>query len=69
MLNRLYIRFLICLTFLFIVCGPASEEVRKIIGRAEELSRVTCEYCGAPGLPRGGGWIKTLCDNCNKERQ
>jgi len=29
---------------------------------AESMSAVTCETCGAPGVARGGGWIKTLCD-------
>ena len=29
---------------------------------AEAQSVKTCEECGNPGKPRGGGWIKTLCD-------
>ena len=29
---------------------------------ADSMSAVTCEDCGAPGKPRSGGWIQTLCD-------
>lgn len=32
------------------------------IALAESLSLRTCEQCGAPGRPRGGGWVRTLCD-------
>jgi hypothetical protein len=32
------------------------------ISLAESLSLRTCEQCGAPGRPRGGGWVRTLCD-------
>lgn len=33
---------------------------------AEEESFRTCENCGNPGKPRTGGWIKTLCNDCNQ---
>lgn len=33
------------------------------IALAESLSLRTCEQCGAPGKPRGGGWVRTLCDS------
>ena len=33
------------------------------ISLAESLSLRTCEQCGAPGKPRGGGWVRTLCDS------
>lgn len=39
------------------------------IGAFEEWSARTCEYCGAPGKARYTGWIKTLCDSCNEERE
>jgi hypothetical protein len=29
---------------------------------AESMSGVTCEVCGNVGRQRGGGWIRTLCD-------
>ena len=36
--------------------------VYDAINAAEALSYLTCEDCGAPGEPREGGWIRTLCD-------
>ncbi len=36
---------------------------------AEALSGSTCEQCGAPGKTRGGGWVRTLCDQHEAERQ
>jgi len=30
------------------------------------LSSRMCESCGRYGRARGGGWIKTLCDECHK---
>lgn len=32
------------------------------IHEAEHQSYTTCEQCGQPGVMRGGGWYKTLCD-------
>jgi hypothetical protein len=34
--------------------------------KLEERSLSICEECGRPGKPRGGGWIKTLCDSCDE---
>lgn len=36
--------------------------ISGMVGFAEALSACTCEQCGAPGVRRGGGWIRTLCD-------
>lgn len=47
--------------------GAASEEVHAAIEKAENDSFTICEYCGDPGLRRGGGWLKTLCYNHYKE--
>jgi hypothetical protein len=44
--------------------GAATDEVHDAINEAEAKSFETCEQCGAPGKPRDGGWIKTLCDSC-----
>jgi hypothetical protein len=44
----------------------ASVEIHDRIRQAEEESYRTCEECGKPGEARKGGWIKTLCDNCNE---
>ena len=46
----------------------AVDTVYNFIGNAETKSLQTCEVCGAPGQQRSGGWIRTLCDTCNKER-
>lgn len=35
---------------------------------AESMSAVTCEVCGAPGEPRSGDWIKTLCNEHSEGR-
>ena len=44
---------------------PITWEIMEDVVIAAELrcSRM-CEHCGAPGKPRAGGWIKTLCDDC-----
>lgn len=41
---------------------PQWEEFDKEVKAAEEKCDETCEVCGKPGYARGGGWIKTLCD-------
>jgi len=38
------------------------------IEAARKETYQTCETCGEAGLPRGGGWIKTLCDEHAKGR-
>lgn len=43
--------------------------VRGIVSMAEAMSANTCETCGAPGKQRTGGWIKTLCNEHEAERQ
>lgn len=40
-----------------------------IIAMAEQMSGKVCEECGAPGESRSGGWVRTLCDTHEKERQ
>ena len=36
---------------------------------AEEWANLSCETCGSPGKKREGGWIRTLCDTHEAERQ
>ena len=43
-----------------------SDEIFKLIHEAEMIAEATCENCGKPGKSRKGGWIKTLCDECDK---
>ncbi len=45
----------------------ASSEVHDIIHKYENLSFKICEDCGSAGEQRNGGWIRTLCDECNKK--
>lgn len=40
-----------------------------MVRMAEAMSEVTCEECGTPGKLRHGGWIRTLCDTHEAERQ
>jgi hypothetical protein len=42
------------------------EWIDGAISLAESLSRRTCEVCGARGEQRGGGWIRTLCEEHSK---
>ena len=35
-----------------------------VIHEIEARSETVCEDCGAPGRPRKGRWIRTLCDAC-----
>lgn len=55
-------------TLRFYVNG-GNEKAYNYIEFAEALSGSTCEECGAPGTTRGGGWIRTLCDRHEDERQ
>lgn len=43
-------------------------ELSHLVDQMEYLSEKTCECCGRPGVPRPGGWIKTLCEECDKNR-
>lgn len=45
------------------------EQIYGMIRMAESMSAVTCEECGAPGKHRSGGWIRTLCDTHEEQRQ
>src|SRR5271157_5985448 len=49
--------------------GSANEAIYERIDTAGEESFETCEQCGAPGMLREGGWLKTLCDEHSKERE
>lgn len=43
--------------------------VDGMVRMAESWAGHTCEECGQPGKSRGGGWIQTLCDKHEEERQ
>jgi len=38
--------------------------ISGLVYMAEGMSEKTCEECGVPGMPNGGGWISTLCTPC-----
>ena len=39
------------------------DKIAGIIGMAESMSSMTCEFTGRPGrLCRSGSWYRTLCD-------
>lgn len=40
----------------------ATDEMYALIREAESESFKTCEECGAPGVVRNKGYIRTLCD-------
>ena len=45
------------------------DEISGMVSIAESWAGHSCETCGAPGKSRSGGWIKTLCDHHEAERQ
>jgi hypothetical protein len=45
------------------------DNVTGMVRMAEAWADHSCEECGAPGTRRSGGWIKTLCDKHEEERQ
>jgi hypothetical protein len=42
--------------------GGGDDVIHGMAGMAESMSGCTCEVCGNVGRQRGGGWIRTLCD-------
>lgn len=49
--------------------GDLDATMDGMIDLAESLSYTICEECGEPGKLRSGGWIRTLCDKHEAERQ
>jgi len=45
------------------------DAIDGMVRMAESWAAKSCEECGAPGKSREGGWIKTLCDHHEAERQ
>jgi hypothetical protein len=44
------------------VYGSLASRHKNVIRTMEIISGHTCEYCGAPGRLRKGGWAKVSCD-------
>jgi ribosomal protein L37AE/L43A len=47
----------------------STDKMEDLIRKAERRSETICEKCGQPGKMRDGGWIWTLCDECDKQRK
>lgn len=45
------------------------EQIHGMVRMAESWAAVTCEECGQPGKLRTGGWMRTLCDVHEEQRQ
>lgn len=45
------------------------DEISGMVRMAESWADHTCEECGKPGERRPGGWIRTLCDEHEEQRQ
>jgi hypothetical protein len=45
------------------------DEISGMVRMAEAWADVACEECGAAGTRRSGGWVRTLCDVHEAERQ
>jgi len=45
------------------------DEISGMVRMAESWADRSCEECGSIGTTRNGGWIKTLCDRHEAERQ
>lgn len=45
----------------FYYCG-GDDVIDGMVSLAESLSSKTCGECGAPGVIREGGWLRSLCD-------
>lgn len=43
--------------------------ISGMVRMAECWAAHSCEECGKPGKSRSGGWIRTLCDEHEAERQ
>lgn len=46
--------------------SEATDEMHKLIEVAERQSAHICESCGDYGTMRDGGWLRVLCNLCDK---
>jgi hypothetical protein len=44
-----------------------NDEISGMVRMAESWAGHTCEECGNKGTTRHGGWVRTLCDEHEKE--
>jgi hypothetical protein len=47
-----------------------NDAIYKAIDEAERKSETVCEYCGKDGEVRNnGGWVTTLCNECQTKKE
>lgn len=46
-----------------------TQEMREKVYAYEAMSGKICEHCGAEGTFREGGWMRTLCNTCERKYQ
>ena len=46
-----------------------NEQIHGMVRMAEAWAGTACEECGGIGTRRSGGWVRTLCDQHEAERQ
>lgn len=46
----------------------STREYQQLIRYVESLCDMLCENCGKMGHRTKGGWIKTLCDDCDTDK-
>ena len=52
-----------------IYVSSATDEIYKLIDKAESESFKTCEICGKKGKIYDNGWVKTRCKECKKKEE
>jgi len=45
------------------------EKISDLVAYAEQMSYETCERCSQPGKRVGGGWVQTLCKDCESDNE
>lgn len=45
-----------------------AQKYEQMVRAAEAESFKICEDCGAPGSPKPGRWVRTLCVECHSKR-
>ncbi len=56
-------------TFLEFTPQAGIEAIRNLVREAEQKSYSVCEKCGVPGKVYQDGWVRTLCENCERRSQ
>lgn len=68
-LLRIYVDQSVELTDSLFENDKSVKEFWRFLSEMEHKSGKVCEDCGEPGFQRKGGWIRTLCDKCDKNQK